>query len=586
MQLILFVIFTIEKLNKIMLDNFKYKKQSVNALIVVVSFIVLVLILQIIAGKIISNKIEKTIFIENEKYYDVKINRARVNLFRMSVILKGLKIIPDSLLLADLGKPKMPNVAFDIDMRKLQLKGIGILEFLRNKYVGLDSFIIDDTKVSIYMAGTSDKNKSSSKSGGINLDSLSLKGISGGNINNFRLEDIVINVVDTKNRDTLFSAGYFEMLLHDITLSENKNDSSFKANWGHLKIKMTSERAILPGNTYNLSFDDLEFSTETRKITLTGLGIKPKYSLSKMVSFSKFNHEIYNVSVGDLEINSVDIYDIIRDSGIYLSSINIDKLKLDIYKDKRLPYDTSKRPKLPQQLLKSMKIDLNIDSIDISNSELIYSERHELSDKPMSVTLGSLNVKVKNVTSVLDSIINGAMMTINLNAELQNHLYMGVDIYFPLNSVSDTFSFSGHLKGGDLKLFNPVLKPVMAVSIESGTLDKLTFSASANPYWSIGKMDMQYHNLKGNVMNHEMTRSKKLLTWIANTVLIQNNPIKNNHVRIEPMYFDRDMYKGLGNYLWKTLQSGITATIIPTMKSKVEHEIKERVGSSKKRKKN
>ena len=233
-----------------------------------------------------------------------------------------------------------------------------------------------------------------------------------------------------------------------------------------------------------------------------------------------------------------------------------------------------------------MKIDLNIDSIDISNSELIYSERHELSDKPMSVTLGSLNVKVKNVTSVLDSIINGAMMTINLNAELQNHLYMGVDIYFPLNSVSDTFSFSGHLKGGDLKLFNPVLKPVMAVSIESGTLDKLTFSASANPYWSIGKMDMQYHNLKGNVMNHEMTRSKKLLTWIANTVLIQNNPIKNNHVRIEPMYFDRDMYKGLGNYLWKTLQSGITATIIPTMKSKVEHEIKERVGSSKKRKKN
>ena len=97
---------------------------------------------------------------------------------------------------------------------------------------------------------------------------------------------------------------------------------------------------------------------------------------------------------------------------------------------------------------------------------------------------------------------------------------------------------------------------------------------------------MQYHNLKGNVLNHEMTRSKKLLTWVANTVIIQNNPIKNNHVRIEPMYFDRVMYKGLGNYLWKTLQSGITATIIPTMRLKVEHEIKERVGSSKKRKKN
>jgi len=33
------------------------------------------------------------------------------------------------------------------------------------------------------------------------------------------------------------------------------------------------------------------------------------------------------------------------------------------------------------------------------------------------------------------------------------------------------------------------------------------------------------------------------------------------------------MYKGLGNFIWKTLQSGITATLIPTMDNKVQKDI-------------
>ena len=59
----------------------------------------------------------------------------------------------------------------------------------------------------------------------------------------------------------------------------------------------------------------------------------------------------------------------------------------------------------------------------------------------------------------------------------------------------------------------------------------------------------------------------------------KGNPGKNDKVREVIMSFDRVEYKGLGNYLWKTIQSGLVNTIAPigkkTDESK-EHQKKEK----------
>ena len=64
-----------------------------------------------------------------------------------------------------------------------------------------------------------------------------------------------------------------------------------------------------------------------------------------------------------------------------------------------------------------------------------------------------------------------------------------------------------------------------------------------------------------------MERKNKLLSWAANTVIHVSNPGKNNKVRIASMEFERVEYKGFGNYVWKTLLSGIMNTILPTGKT-------------------
>ena len=43
----------------------------------------------------------------------------------------------------------------------------------------------------------------------------------------------------------------------------------------------------------------------------------------------------------------------------------------------------------------------------------------------------------------------------------------------------------------------------------------------------------------------------------------KSNPSKNGEAREATMKFERVLYKGLGNYLWKTLQNGIVNSIAP-----------------------
>ncbi len=345
---------------------------------------------------------------------------------------------------------------------------------------------------------------------------------------------------------------------------------------------MKKEEFNLPGGKYSIAFDNLGMDVENSVLVFNNLKIKPQYSLSKMAKMSKFQYEIYTCNIKKLEIHSIKPLEILATSDIIISNIVVDSMNLSIYKDKHFPFDTAKRPKMPTQSLKLLKDHLHIDSIIIINSALTYSELHDKMKTPMEVNLGNFNVVVSNITNITDSIAKKPVMAIKLSANLQNTIPMGVNVYMPMNSAVDTFAFDGWLSGGNMKLFNKILLPAIGIKFDAGYLDGVKFTANANTTYSIGEMTMLYHDLEGVVVQNDYKKTNKFLSWVANSAMIRNNPVENKQVRTEPMFFDRVMYKGAGNFLWKTLQSGITATLIPTMDNKVQKQIDVTKGTDKK----
>ncbi len=565
----------------------RYKKPLTLVSIIIIAIIVLIFFLQFILGIIIENKIENAIQGKESKQYNIDVGSAKINLFTMTFILKDIIVTPDSLYLSKLSHNETSFTSMvEANIPKLRVRNIGALGILMNNYINIGGIVLDDARICIYNSGKknpSDGKKSLASPNIFKLDSIVLPGIGGGVIDRIDINEFGLIVYNVVSSDTVFATKSINLSLDNISLIKNDFDStSFRLKLKDIDFNLKNEKFLLPGGKYTIEFEDLKFIMNTQKAEFKNLAIKPRFRRSKMVGLSKYQYEIFDVEISKVDIDSINIRQIINNSGIYISNVVVDGMDLKIFKDKRNPFDESKRPLLPQQLLKNLKKDLYIDSLTIKNSVLVYSERHTIMKELMTVTLGSFNVKVKNITSVTDSIINGVVMSISLRANLQNAIPMGVDMIFPMKSVSDTFMFSGYLGSGNMKKFNSVVLPAVGIKFESGTLDKLTFKATANPTYSIGSMKMQYHDLMGDVQKQGVVESNKFLSWLANSVIISNNPVKGKDVRNVPMYFNRVVYKGLGNFVWKTLQSGIMATIVPTVANKVQSKIDVELGTSSK----
>lgn len=560
----------------------KNKKVLIISGVVISSIVLLIVVAQLILGSIVTSKIHDAINSNKNEKYNVEIRKAKVNLFTMSLILKDVVVDPDTSLISSLknGNVKVPVIKLRIPV--FRIRNVGVFDILSRKEINVGELILRNSNIDILLPERKkeEQDESSEKPTRFNTDSLTIAGISGGLINYIGFKNINLNLINAKSGDTILSSKDLDIELDEIVLEMN-SDSTFRLRLEQFEFELSDEKFNLPGNKYMLSFSRLNINKKEKKIEVKDLLLEPRYSRAKMASFSDYQYEIYSLKIAKTEINSISIGKIARDSGIYIPEINIDRMNLDIYKDKAKPFDENKRPLLPQQLLRHMKVNLFIDSINISNSELVYSEKHDLVKELMKVDLADLNVGIRNVTSISDSIIAGTAMTVKLRANIQKVIPMGVDMYFPMKSVSDTFFFSGFMESGKMKNFNNILLPALGITFENGVLDKLEFKASANPDWAIGSMTMQYHDLEGNIRRQDMENKNRFLSWAANQIIISNNPVNNNPVRTVPMYFERVPYKGIGNYLWKTVQSGIMATVIPTVSNRVQNEIYEKLGTSK-----
>ena len=376
----------------------------------------------------------------------------------------------------------------------------------------------------------------------------------------------------------------FELVGFQLTKLEG-NENYFRFGLDNIRVELTDEKLIMPGDLYYLSFHKLVLEKKTSSLVIQDMKLYPKMSdLYKMAQKLKYTTEIYNINIEEISILDFNLRDIINEGRVFVKSVNVDGLDLDMQKDKRFPWNYDKRPQLPNHSLRLLKFPLYIGQVNISNSRLYYHEIMEGASEQMKVTLENMNGQINFITSVKDSINTGKPMSINLSTKLMGVAQLDVSINMPLNTPTDEFSFSGSLGQAKLSLFNSALEPAMGIKIDSGYLEKMTFKAKANNFSSTGEMTFIYNNLTANVLKKNEEDKGKFLSFVANTALHTSNPGKNGKLRVAQMSFERVEYKGLGNYLWKTLQTGIVNSLLPTGKNeKKDYKVEKTSGKQSKK---
>ena len=186
---------------------------------------------------------------------------------------------------------------------------------------------------------------------------------------------------------------------------------------------------------------------------------------------------------------------------------------------------------------------------------------------------------VPNLSQILHISSKSAVqpLTIAFDANLMRKVPCHINISMPINKSGD-FSFDGKIEQGNFTDFNEATSS-MGLKFSDGKLDNIVFKGNGNDKYASGKLTMRYKNLKVKILNNakkdekEQGKEQGFFSWTANRILKRNNPVKGK-LRETTMYSKRIPYKGFPGFLWRTVFSGVKATLIPSMEKSNTKSVK------------
>ena len=533
------------------------KKKHKIMIAITLGLIALIFAANLIISQLISKKVADLLNNQKIENYHLSIDKAKFSLFDRSMVISQVHLSPiDSSMIKLKQKLLDKNTLQNISISQLELRGIQLLPLIFSKKVFIKHLIVADPLYQKFGNGI----KSTEKQKPISIDSIVIKGINGFELDEIKVKNLKIQVINITSDEITFENKPMSFEFSGFKL-EKIQDQVYRLKPVENLFEIKNIEVSFPNKQYAFSIEKLRVNFEESLLSFKNLSYKPLINKVKLANSYPFNTEVYDLNIKDMKIFNIDLHKLVENKGVFIDSILISQLSIDIYKDKRKPFDESKRPQLPHDLLKKMDMPLLIHNISLDSSQMVYEERLENKDILLKVNMTELSAHINNVSSIKEYRDNP--LNIDIHAKLMGKADLNLNMTLPLREDQNTFYFSGQLGASQLKFYDSAIIPAVGLKILQGNLESLTFNASANDSNSNGAMIMKYSDLEAEVFKHKNTDKSGFLSWSVNTLVHKSNPGKNGDLREVTMNFDRVMYKGLGNFLWKTLQSGIVNTIAP-----------------------
>lgn len=527
-------------------------------------FIALVLIILALAAifvpGLVESKLKEAILNNNSSEYKNSVGEIDFDLLTRTVSVKDLKIIPTEKAISELKKRTEGKKAiFEIALGDISVKNIKFIELIRNKKVLINEISFDNLAIRVLK---NEKVKSPEGEGGkqFHPDSIVLKNLNGIKVRQISVRNLKYQVQDAVKSNTIFNLDSLSFQLDGFIVK--KQEDNFFA------LRSLSENFIIedinmkmPEKDMVISLAALEINFFKKRIKIDSFQMKPSISKIAMAAKFKFNKAIADLSIKKLELFDFNLRKAIGHEGIFIDSVAVDGLRVELYKDKRKPYDTSLYKVLPHISLKKTKSIIDVKKVHVSNSYLLYEQRNPDSKLLMKVFLADINADFYNISSLTTH--RNTPMQARLSTKFMGRAPLKVFFKFNMDDKNNNFSFAGTLDSTPFKYFDEILYPLAGLKVFAGQLDKLTFEATANEYQSQGTMTMLYHDLEATVYKKgHVDEEAKMLSWLINSVVRKTNPDKKG-IRTVPMKYEHLPYTSIATYMVKTLLMGIAYTLSP-----------------------
>jgi len=383
---------------------------------------------------------------------------------------------------------------------------------------------------------------------------------------NLRIKSLIFNKINAEIGNTLDAQSFSvkDGFLKIYDLQVEKLDTLFSGIIEQFDFKAEELFLVRADSMYSYKTSGIIYSEALQTLEADSFIIQPTYVDYDFTSRYKYQMSIFEARFSNIYVHDFPASDFLRNRNFVSSYIEIGKMDMEVFRDKRKEFRHMIRPAF-QDMIYSYPGILEIDSIVLLDGNVNFTVHAEEANEAGSISFNEINSRLYSLTNNTIYRKGIAYMELKAHALLMGKGKLAILLRGRLFDKNNTFLLEGTLSSLEANELNPILEKSAFFYATSGTIDAMNFSFTADNSKAAGKMTLLYHGLDIAVKNKRTDDTtafkERFMSFIANRRFLDSNPTKDEDVREGIIDFDRDPERYLFHYCFRSILSGITSSI-------------------------
>lgn len=515
-----------------------YKKIA----IVAISLLVIAILANIGLNYWIKKQLPIIIHEKNKTAYNINYEKIEVSLFSRNINAQTLLVSPKN-------EPKDSKNGLFSKIESITIKHFNIWDLAFRDIIQAESIIINKPRIILYKKG--EKLINNSKSIEKEIIDPFRKIIA---VSNIYLNDGSVDVVSLDSEKPIFSVKKILLKLEGILITDATLKEKIPLQYKNYALVCDS-LFYRPNGFYYINIGKI--STEKNFLKINNFSNLPQFERYEFVKRLDKEKDIYNLKFDSAQVEKMDWG--FKNNRFYFkaNSLVINHFDANIYRGKMLKDDPSKKY-LYNHLLRNLKFPLQIDTLQVLKSKLVYEEELDVAKGPGVLTFDRFNLQATNLRSGF-GLKKMDDVKIKVKCIFMKNSPLDVDWRFNVLDKSDGFHIQGVISNFDVRGMTRFTKPYINTTF-TGTFNKYRFNFYGNDNGSKGNASLDYDDLKVKLYKKKNPEKEaKLKTAVAN-LLVKNDSkdkAKTAEVEVERLQ-DRSFY----NLLWRSIAESLKKILI------------------------
>ncbi|TAE72997.1 MAG: hypothetical protein EAZ85_08415 [Bacteroidetes bacterium] len=336
-----------------------------------------------------------------------------------------------------------------------------------------------------------------------------------------------------------------------------ESNANLRHCWKNMNIKAENYLSFLDENLLKIQIKKIELDTKKKNLMLDSVDLQTRFDEHFYTWVKKGKNTSPNLTIHHIKTENID-YELFKKENIFKASfIQFSTINALLFKDKRWGKPTYKRLML-NDLFQLIKTPLTIDSLEMKNSYLKYSEQVTKGlEEAGEIFLSDFNGKIKKLSN-LDTTTKTKIVA-EARVMGEGKMTMEMDIF--LNQKVLECEASGELGSMSAVHFNQLLEPNYHIRLKKGIIQGANYHLEMKDRQAKGILLAGYKQLRIQFLKPQNHKKKQGLKNLLANLIIKN---RNNMYKKHPKYGEIDFKRkqeSFWTFIFMSLGSGLIDTL-------------------------